>query len=102
MIIIEVNEKRNNDPKIKGEGGKQMAICFRETAKEFHLYNEKISYILTVLENGQLGHLYFGKRLKDRESFAHMLNFRARPMSVCAFEHNLDFSMVHIKQEYPV
>lgn len=25
-------------PKIKGEGGKQMAICFRETAKEFHLY----------------------------------------------------------------
>ena len=89
-------------PKIKGEGGKQMAICFRETAKEFHLYNEKISYILTVLENGQLGHLYFGKRLKDRESFAHMLNFRARPMSVCAFEHNLDFSMEHIKQEYPV
>ena len=79
-----------------------MAICFRETAKEFHLYNEKISYILTVLENGQLGHLYFGKRLKDRESFAHMLNFRARPMSVCAFEHNLDFSMEHIKQEYPV
>ena len=57
---------------------------------------------MTVLENGQLGHLYFGKRLKDRESFAHMLNFRARPMSVCAFEHNLDFSMEHIKQEYPV
>ena len=71
-----------------------MAICFRETAKEFHLYNEKISYILTVLENGQLGHLYFGKRLKDRESFAHMLNFRARPMSVCAFEHNLDFYQI--------
>ena len=23
-------------------------------------------------------------------------------MSVCAFEHNLDFSMEHIKQEYPV
>ena len=72
MIIIEVNEKRNNDPKIKGEGGKQMAICFRETAKEFHLYNEKISYILTVLENGQLGHLYFGKVKRQRKLCAYV------------------------------
>lgn len=79
-----------------------MAICFHETSKEFHLYNQKISYILTVLENGQIGHIYFGKKLKDRESFAHMMNFRPRPMAVCAFEDNLAFSMEHIKQEYPV
>ena len=45
-----------------------MAICFHETSKEFHLYNQKISYILTVLENGQIGHIYFGKKLRDRES----------------------------------
>ena len=26
----------------------------------FHLYNEKISYVMHVLPNRQLGHLYFG------------------------------------------
>ncbi|WP_137625531.1 alpha-galactosidase [Lactiplantibacillus pingfangensis] len=29
----------------------------------FHLHNDKISYVLTVMENGQLGHLYYGKAL---------------------------------------
>lgn len=79
-----------------------MAVCFHKSSMEFHLYNQNISYILNVLENGQIGHIYFGKKLRDRESFAHMLNFRARPMSVCPFEGKLEFSMEHIKQEYPV
>lgn len=79
-----------------------MAICFHESSRDFHLYNKEISYILTVLENGQIGHIYFGRKLRDRESFAHMMNFRPRPMAVCAFEGNLAFSMEHIKQEYPV
>ena len=35
-----------------------MAIRFHQTSKEFHLYNEKISYIIKILENGQLGHVY--------------------------------------------
>ena len=35
-------------------------IIFHEETKTFHLYNEKISYILCVLENGHLGQLYFG------------------------------------------
>ena len=29
----------------------------------FHLYNEKISYIINVLPNQQLGHVYFGPSL---------------------------------------
>lgn len=29
----------------------------------FHLHNDKISYVLTVMANGQLGHLYYGKAL---------------------------------------
>ena len=35
-------------------------ILFNEATKEFHLQNERISYIFCILENGQLGHLYFG------------------------------------------
>ena len=46
-------------------------ILFNEATKEFHLQNERISYIFCILENGQLGHLYFGKRLTHRDSFQH-------------------------------
>lgn len=44
-------------------------IIFHKETKTFHLYNEKISYILCVLENGHLGQLYFGKRLHDKADF---------------------------------
>ena len=29
-----------------------MAIRFHQTSKKFHLYNEKISYIIKILETG--------------------------------------------------
>ena len=45
-------------------------IIFHKETKTFHLYNEKISYILCVLENGHLGQLYFGKRLHDKADFS--------------------------------
>ena len=45
-------------------------IIFHEETKTFHLYNEKISYILCVLENGHLGQLYFGKQLHDKADFS--------------------------------
>ena len=53
-----------------------MSICYHEGSREFHLSNRDISYIITVLKNGQLGQLYFGKKLHDRESFAHLLELR--------------------------
>ena len=78
-----------------------MSICYHEGSREFHLSNRDISYIITVLKNGQLGQLYFGKKLHDRESFAHLLELRRRPMAVCTYEGDSTFSMEHIKQEYP-
>lgn len=78
-----------------------MSIIFHENNQTFHLYNDKISYIFTVLENGHLGQLYFGEKLRDREDFTHMLELRIRAGAVCAFEGNLSFSLEHIKQEYP-
>ena len=41
-------------------------IIFHKETKTFHLYNDKISYILCVLDNGHLGQLYFGKRIHDK------------------------------------
>lgn len=61
------------------------SIIFHEDSREFHLCNDKISYIMTILKNGELGQLYFGKSLRDRESFGHLLELQKRPMSACAF-----------------
>ena len=43
-----------------------MPIIYHETTKTFHLQNAHLSYVMQVLKNGQLGQLYFGKRVHDR------------------------------------
>ncbi len=50
-----------------------MSIIYHEQAKQFHLYNRSISYIIQIMANGQLGNLYYGKRITDRESYAYLL-----------------------------
>lgn len=78
-----------------------MAIRFHQTSKEFHLYNEKISYIIKILENGQLGHVYYGKRITDREDFGYLVEYVSRDMAPYPFEGRSNFSLEHLKQEYP-
>lgn len=78
-----------------------MPIKFSETNKQFHLYNDEVSYILKVIENGQLGQLYYGKRLTHREDFSHLFELAQRDMAACPFEGNSKFSLENIKQEYP-
>ncbi|WP_294581387.1 alpha-galactosidase [uncultured Thomasclavelia sp.] len=79
-----------------------MAIIFHDNSKTFHLYNDEISYIIKILPNHQLGQLYYGKKIKDRDNFDHLLELRHRPMAVCTFENDQTFSLEHLKQEYPV
>ena len=78
-----------------------MPIKIHENGREFHLYNHKISYIMTILRNGQLGHLYYGKAVSDQAAFEQMLEIRFRSMAPCFYEGDREFSMEHIKQEYP-
>ena len=40
-----------------------MNIVFHEKTKTFHLYNDSISYIVTVLPSGHMGQLYYGKKI---------------------------------------
>ena len=40
-----------------------MPIIYNEKTREFHLYNQEISYIIKILDNDQPGQLYYGKRL---------------------------------------
>ena len=78
-----------------------MSIAYHESTKTFHLTNGQISYIMKVLPNGALGQLYFGKAIRDRESFDHLLEMKHRPMSSWVFEGNKLFSLEHTRQEDP-
>ena len=78
-----------------------MAIVFHKESRTFHLWNEQISDVFCVMKNGQLGQLYFGKKIRDREAFGHLLEESYRDMSPCAFEGDRMFSLENLKQEYP-
>ena len=78
-----------------------MPIKYYKNTKIFHLFNKDISYLLTILENGQLGQLYFGKRVNDKEDYTYISERGHRDMQACPIEGNQYFSLEHIRQEYP-
>lgn len=78
-----------------------MPIIFHEKTKEFHLYNQEISYLFKIVDNQQPGHLYYGKRLNDQEDFGHLFEKARRDMAAYPFDGDTTFSLEHIKQEYP-
>ncbi len=78
-----------------------MAIVFHEKSKEFHLFNKEVSYLIRIMENGQLENLYYGKALKDREDFSYLHDEVMRSlMSVNVAEPSI-LSMQYTRQEYP-
>ena len=46
-----------------------MPVIYHEESRNFHLFNEKISYIFTILKNGQLGQLYFWEAAQRQGEF---------------------------------
>lgn len=79
-----------------------MYVIFHENTRTFHLYNDDISYIMTIMRNGHLGQLYFGKRIQDKEDFSYLLETCERPMTSYIYDNDRTFSLEHIRQEYPV
>lgn len=79
-----------------------MPIVFHQSSQTFHLFNQEISYIIKILPSHDLGQLYFGQRVHDKDNFDYLLELAHRPMSVCYFDGDLTYSREHIKQEYPV
>lgn len=79
-----------------------MPIQFHDSTGTFHIYNNQVSYIICIMENGQLENLYYGKAIKDREDFGYLHEEIQRSlMSVCVPEPGL-LSMNYTRQEYPV
>ena len=56
-------------------------IVFHKETKTFHLYNDQISYIMCVLENGHMGQIYYGKKIHDKKNFSYLVEKIERPMT---------------------
>lgn len=82
-------------------GGKNMPIYYNDSKKQFHLQNKHISYIFTILRNGQLGHVYFGKRLRDNNQFDRFHMQVKRGYTSFVYEGDTTFSLDYMRQEYP-
>lgn len=80
-----------------------MGIVYSEKAKEFHLYNDDISYLIQILDNGQLGNLYYGKRIDHKEDFLYLLQGGSdrRPLAVYHKENYFFMCPEYTKMEYP-
>ena len=50
-----------------------MAIEWSAEVGEFHLRNDLVSYVVRVLENNWLGHVYFGPALAGGKSYGHLV-----------------------------
>ncbi len=78
-----------------------MNIHYNDLTKEFHLQNDCISYIFKIMKNDQLGHLYFGKKLKHRDDFSSLYYENLLGCITCPVENDPTFSLDYIKQEFP-
>ena len=77
-----------------------MNIIVHEESKQFHLCNDYISYVMYVQPNGELGQLYFGKKIHDREDFSHLVNCCLMAVTPY-YDESTFFSLEKNRQEYP-
>lgn len=77
-----------------------MNIIWHDKTQQFHLYNDEISYIMVVQPNGEMGQLYFGGKIRDKEDFSYLL-VRQMKSQVPADAPDETFSMELNRQEYP-
>ena len=78
-----------------------MAIIYSQEAKQFHLTGGGISYIFRIMENHQLEQLYHGRILPTTADLRYLSERGHRDMQASPFYDNPDFSLEHVRQEYP-
>ena len=78
----------------------EMNIIYRSENQQFHLFNQEISYIFKISEDGKLLHLYYGEKLPDND-YTHLIEMHHRPMTTYRNENDLLYSLEHLKQEFP-
>lgn len=78
-----------------------MPVVYHKESKQIHIYNDYLSYIIEIMENSQLGNLYYGKRIHDRDDFSYLHEEKARPEAAFACPAPSIFCLQYIRQEYP-
>ena len=79
-----------------------MPIVYHEKAREFHLYNNQISYIMQIMKNDQISNLYYGSRIRDKGNFSYLV--KTKYCSEAAYTSEKEeqkLSLQYIQQEYP-
>ena len=73
-----------------------MSIHISKDEQLFHLETENSSYIFRVLENQQLQHLYYGKRIHVKENYENLASYQTRgfEVSYTAEEEQIQLSMI--------
>ncbi len=78
-----------------------MSIIFHEEAKVFHLFNDKLSYVIRIMEDGRLENLYAGKRIHDREDYSFFYEEGIRSKIEGKLPQADVLTLQHTRQEYP-
>ena len=73
-----------------------MSIHISKDERLFHLETENSSYVFRVLENQQLQHLYYGKRIHVKENYGNLASYQTRgfEVSYTADEELIQLSMI--------
>lgn len=77
-------------------GEEIMSIHISKDERLFHLETENSSYVFRVLENQQLQHLYYGKRIHVKENYGNLASYQTRgfEVSYTADEERIQLSMI--------
>ncbi|MCR5670995.1 MAG: alpha-galactosidase [Butyrivibrio sp.] len=77
-----------------------MNISWNKKSGQFHLYNDRISYVIGVAPSGELANLYFGKKIHEREDMSYVI-FRKGMPNIAVDADTESYSMELNRQEYP-
>ena len=76
-----------------------MNIVYNKTSNHFHLYNDRISYIIGITVGGDITNIYYGKRIHDKDDFSHVI-FRMGLPNVAVDADTESYSKELNRQEY--
>lgn len=76
-----------------------MPIIFHQKSKDFHIFNDSISYVIEVMANGMLENVYYGRRIHDREDYSYQNDDIILPHGVLSTPTGIPLQ--NQRQEYP-
>ncbi len=78
-----------------------MSITYNEISKTFHLQAKDTSYVMGILETGDLLHLYWGKKIREDVDLSHLIRYEERGMEPYLSSEKKGLSLDMLCQEYP-